>query len=1020
MYAELHCLSNFSFLRGASHPFELVRQAAALGYSALALTDECSLAGIVRAWEAAREAKLKLVTGAEFRLVDGLQLVLLAEDAEGYAALCRLITTARRRSEKGTYRIGREDFAGTQGCFALWLPGEAPQATDAAWLLSCFPERAWIAVELHRGPDDAARLAALQALSRDSGLPLLAAGDVHMHVRERRVLQDTVTAIRHGCTLDAAGERLFPNGERHLRPLAELRALYPPALLAEAAQVAARCRFDLSELRYAYPRELVPAGMSASAWLRRLTDEGAQRRWPQGVPAPVAALLEKELALIAELRYEAYFLTVEDLVRFARSRGILCQGRGSAANSAVCYALGVTEVDPARSEVLFERFVSKERAEPPDIDIDFEHQRREEVIQYVYDKYGRDRAALAATLITYRPRSAIRDVGKALGLSLDQVDALAKSLYWFEDLSAMPQRLRELGFDPDAPVFRRLLVLVTNLLGFPRHLSQHVGGFVMSEAPLSTLVPVENAAMPGRTIIQWDKDDLEALGLLKVDVLALGMLSAVRGALELVSRFRGRPFALADIPPEDPATYEMLSRGESIGVFQVESRAQMSMLPRLKPRCFYDLVIEVAIIRPGPIQGGMVHPYLRRRQGREKVEYPSEALKQVLARTLGVPLFQEQVMQIAIVAAGFSPGEADQVRRSMAAWQRRGGLEHFRERLLGGMRARGYADAFAEQIYQQVLGFGAYGFPESHSASFALLVYCSAWLKRHEPAAFCAGLLNAQPMGFYAPAQLIADARRAGVAFRPVDAQRSDWDCTLEPGAGGAPAVRLGLRMVRGLPEAEARRLLTARQTSAFISLEDLAARAGLSRRALNALADAGALTGLAGDRHRARWEALGTEKPTALLAGHAGREGTLALPLPSVGQEVTADYGALGFSLRAHPLALLRRRLQRLGALRAADLARVPNGRRVTVAGLVTHRQRPATASGVMFVSLEDETGISNLIVWPSVQDAQRQALLGSRLIVVSGELQSAEGVIHVVAERLRDCSGWLGALRTPARDFH
>ena len=1024
MYAELHCLSNFSFLRGASHPFELVQRAAALGYSALALTDECSLAGIVRAWEAARAAQLKLVTGAEFRLEDGLRLVLLAEDHDGYTRLCELITAGRRRGAKGAYRIARTDFErDVRGCLALWLPGDPSDVAEAAWVRACFPQRAWIAVELLRGPDDAARLAALQALSHETGLPLAAAGDVHMHARERRVLQDTVTAIRHRCTLAQAGERLFPNGERHLRTLDELRALYPPALLEASARIAARCRFDLAQLRYAYPRELVPPGLAASDWLRQLTFEGASRRWPGGVPARVEALLEKELALIAELKYEAYFLTVEDLVRFARGRGILCQGRGSAANSAVCYALGVTEVDPARTEVLFERFVSKERAEPPDIDIDFEHQRREEVIQYVYAKYGRERAALAATLITYRPRSAIRDAGKALGLSLDQVDALAKSLQWFDDVATLAPRLRELGFDPEAPVLRRLREVVTGLIGFPRHLSQHVGGFVMSEQPLSTLVPVENAAMPERTIIQWDKDDLEALGLLKVDVLALGMLSAIRRALALVAAFRGRPFALGDIPPEDPATYEMLGRGDSVGVFQVESRAQMSMLPRLKPRCFYDLVIEVAIIRPGPIQGGMVHPYLRRRQGREPVAYPSRALEQVLSRTLGVPLFQEQVMQIAIVAAGFSPGEADQVRRSMAAWQRRGGLEHFRERLLGGMRARGYPEAFAEQIYRQVLGFGSYGFPESHAASFALLVYASAWLKRHEPAAFCAGLLNAQPMGFYAPAQLVADARRAGVEVRAVDVLASDWDCTLEAageggtGRPGTAALRLGLRLVRGLPEEEAQRLVAARP---FASLDELVARARLSRRALNALADAGALAALAGDRHQARWAALGMEKSTPLLAGHAARETRIALPAPGVGQDVAADYGALGFSLRAHPLALLRHRLQRLGALRAAELAAVPDGRQVTVAGLVTHRQRPATASGVMFVSLEDETGISNLIVWPSVQEAQRRPLLGASLLVASGELQNAEGVVHVVARRLRDCSGWLGALRAPSRDFH
>jgi error-prone DNA polymerase len=1023
-YAELHCLSNFSFLRGASHPDELVNQAAALGYAALAITDECSLAGIVRAWQAAKKANLPLVTGAEFTLDDGPKLVLLAENHDGYSRLCRLITQARRRSEKGRYRIGRGDFARLQDCSVLWVPGAQIDAAEADWMRECFGASAAIALELHRGPDDAARLATLTELARRSGMPLVAAGDVHMHVRERRVLQDTVTAIRHRCTLEQAGRRLFPNGERCLRALPVLQRLYPAEALRATVALADRCRFQLSELRYEYPHELVPAGMGASAFLRQRTYEGARERWPGGIPADIVALLEKELKLIAELKYEHYFLTVEDLVRYARSRGILCQGRGSAANSAVCYALGVTAVDPHRIGMLFERFVSKERAEPPDIDVDFEHQRREEVIQYVYNKYGRERAAIAATVICYRPRSALRDVGKALGLSLDLVDRLAGSVEWFDHFREMPRRMREIGLDPEAPLFKRLLVLVGNLLGFPRHLSQHVGGFVMSEHPLLTLVPVENAAMPDRTIIQWDKDDLEALGLLKVDVLALGMLSAIRRALALVAEFEGRRFEITDIPPEDPATYAMLCKGESVGVFQVESRAQISMLPRLKPQCYYDLVIEVAIVRPGPIQGDMVHPYLRRRQGKESVEYPSEALRQVLQRTLGVPLFQEQVMQIAIVAAGFSPGDADQVRRSMAAWQRSGGLDHFRDRLIDGMRERGYSAEFADRIYHQILGFSSYGFPESHAASFALLVYVSAWLKRHRPAAFCAGLLNSQPMGFYAPAQLIADAKRAGVAMRSVDVRYSEWDCTLETichpeRSEGSPALRMGLRMVRGLSEEEGRRVAALRAQPAQ-SVDELAARAQLSRRSINLLADAGALAALAGHRHAARWVALGAEKSTALLAGHAGHESQIVLPAPSTGQDVVADYSALGFSLRAHPLALLRRRLGRHGVLRATDLAAVADGRRVRVAGLVTHRQRPEAAAGVMFVSLEDETGISNLVIWPQVQDEQRRALLGSRLMLVEGKLQNAEGVIHVVAQRVHDCSGWLGELRVPSRDFH
>jgi len=1021
-YAELHCLSNFSFLRGASHPHELVRQAQKLGYSALALTDECSLAGIVRAWEAAKEVGLPLVTGSEFVLQDGLKLVLLAEDHDGYSEICRLITLGRRRAEKGAYCLTRGDFSGgARGCQLLWVPGADVSDADAGWVKECFGERAHIAVELHRGGKDAERLEHLQALAQRSGLVLAAAGDVHMHARERRMLQDTLTAVHHGCTLKDAGYRLFPNGERHLRSLKVLQKIYPRALIEASANLAQRCRFTLDQLRYEYPHELVPAGHTASSWLRELTEQGMQRRWPDGAKPEVRALVEKELGLIATLRYEHFFLTVQDIVAYARSRNILCQGRGSAANSAVCYCLGVTEVDPARMNLLFERFISVERNEPPDIDVDFEHERREEVIQYVYGKYGRHRAALAATVICYRPRSAIRDVGKALGFSLEQVDRLAKSVAWWDEPEALGDRLARQGFDPDALAVQHLLILVGELVGFPRHLSQHVGGFVISDHPLSELVPTENAAMAERTVIQWDKDDLEALGLLKVDCLALGMLSAIRRTLGLIGEFRGKPMAMSDIPAEDPATYDMIGRGETTGVFQIESRAQMSMLPRLRPRNYYDLVIEVAIIRPGPIQGGMVHPYLRRRQGLEQVSYPSEALRKVLERTLGVPLFQEQVMQIAMVAAGFSAGEADQVRRSMAAWKRRGGLEHFHDRLMQGMAERGYTQEFADRIYQQVLGFGSYGFPESHAASFALLTYVSCWLKCHEPAAFLAGLLNAQPMGFYAPAQLVNDARRTGVRLQPVDVLHSDWDCTLERGADGCPDVRLGLRMIARLPEAEAQRIVELRRAGiAIADLNDLAYRTKLSRRALDALADAGALRGLAGHRHGARWAANGVQVLPGLLAGTAPREKALALPEPAEGQEIVADYRSLGLTLGRHPLALLRDRLTRDHILAAAELRTVPSGRRVKVAGIVTHRQRPETASGVVFATLEDETGTANLIIWPKVMARQLEAVLGASLMLVEGELQSEQGVIHVIARDIRDCSGWLGGLRAPSRDFH
>ena len=810
-FAELHCLSNFSFLRGASHAEELVVRAEKLGYGALAITDECSLAGVVRAHEAAKEHGLHLIIGTQLRLVDGPKLVLLATDRIGYGNLSALITQGRRSAEKGEYRLARADLDdGVPGCLALLVPTTDKAASaDAAWLRERFAERAWIAVELHHGARDAERLAQLQTLSRVSGLPLVATNDVHMHVRGRRALQDVLTAVRVGVSVAQAGHALFPNGERHLRPIAKLARLYPPELLAESMAIAQRCTFSLDELRYEYPEEVVAPCETPVSWLRKLVEDGLRWRFGAGsTPPSVRTLIERELALIAELRYEAYFLTVYDIVRHARSQGILCQGRGSAANSAVCYALGITEVDPARSTLLFERFISRERNEPPDIDVDFEHERREEVIQYIYEKYGRHRAALAATVICYRTKSAFRDVGKALGLDLAQVDRIAKNLTLRDLGGGVPERLRESGFDPEAPTMRRLLALTQQLIGFPRHLSQHVGGFVISRGPLDRLVPIENASMADRSVIQWDKDDLDALGLLKIDVLALGMLSAIRRALDLLSAWHRKPLAMQDIPAEDPAVYAMLQRADTVGVFQIESRAQMSMLPRLKPEKFYDLVIEVAIVRPGPIQGGMVHPYLRRRQKLEEVTYPSKAVKAVLERTLGVPIFQEQVMQLAVVAAGFTPGEADGLRRSMAAWKRKGGLEHYERKLIDGMCERGYTEQFAQQIFQQIRGFGEYGFPESHAASFALLVYVSAWLKHHHPAAFCAALLNSQPMGFYSPSQLVQDAQRHGVEVRPVDVLVSGWDCAfwkevraeICPHPQPSPACRRGreCRTLRG------------------------------------------------------------------------------------------------------------------------------------------------------------------------------------------------------------------------------
>jgi error-prone DNA polymerase len=1029
-YAELHCLSNFTFLRGASHPHELVERADALGYSALALTDECSVAGVVRAHMAVKNRSLKLIVGAEFRLVCGLKLAALAIDRAGYGRLCRLITRARRAAAKGQYTLTRADFetAAPEGCFILWLPGPRIEAEEARWLAERFPGKLRIAVELLRGGEDGARLARLSSLGAELGVPLLASGDVHMHVRARRRLQDALTAIRLNVPITEVGSRLYPNGERYLREPERLARLYPPALLEAAAELADGCHFSLDELRYEYPREIVPPGETPAGYLRRLTYEGAGRRWPGGIPGTERNAIEHELALISELSYEPYFLTVYDVVAYARSRGILCQGRGSAANSRVCYCLGVTSVDPQRgAALLFERFISRERNEPPDIDVDFEHERREEVLQYVYRKYGRERAALAATVIMYRPRSALRDLGKVFGLTPDECGRLAGVMQWWDGSTSMPERVRAAGLDVDSALLGRLLPLAAELTafpGFPRHLSQHVGGFVIAQGLLEELVPVENAAMPERTVVQWDKDDLNDLGLLKVDLLALGMLTALKRAFALVNDYHGTHHALGELPAEDPRVYDMICRADTIGVFQIESRAQMAMLPRLKPRNYYDLVIEVAIVRPGPIQGDMVHPYLRRRCGIEPIEYPGEEVRAVLHRTLGVPLFQEQVMQIAIVAADFTPGEADALRRAMGAWKRTGGLDAFRERLLTGMRHKGYPDEFAERIYRQMEGFGDYGFPEAHALSFALLVYDSAWLKCYEPAAFTCALLNSQPMGFYAPAQLVRDARAHGVEVRPVDACVSLWDSTLERRDDGEPALRLGLRLVKSLSQAGAERLIAARALRPCASVPELAARAGLDRGDLEALAAAGAFASLSGNRHLAFWEVAGTERPLPLAPATAQSadfaEGRPLLEKPGEGEEIVADYASVGLTLGRHPLALLRERLRADSLMTATELGSVANGTAVRTAGIVLMRQRPATASGVTFVTLEDESGQVNIIVWERVGSAQRRALIESRLLEVHGELQHQDGVMHVIARRLIDRSALLGQLTTRSRDFH
>jgi error-prone DNA polymerase len=1021
-YAELHCLSNFTFLRGASHPEELVETAEKLGYAAIAITDECSVSGIVRAHVTAKECSLKkLITGAEFRIESGLKFVVLVRNRSGYAQLCTVITNGRRAAEKGSYKLNADDFSdGLPDCYVLWVPGDRLLlGTEDTWILDAFRGRLWIAVELLADGLERQRLSRLRHLGQALDLPLVASGDVHMHCRERRALQDTVTSIREGLTLDRAGYALYPNGERYLRSCAVVSDIYPPELLAETLTIANGCQFSLDELCYEYPDEIVPTGETPASYLRKITTAGMDKRWPGGVPQKVIKLVEHELDLIRDLAYEPFFLTVYDIVTFARSQNILCQGRGSAANSAVCFCLGITEVDPERMATLVERFISKERNEPPDIDVDFEHERREEVIQYIYRKYGRDRAALAATVVTYRPRSALRDVGKALGLSGLQVDKLARSMQWWDGREVDDSRVLEAGLDPDSPVIKRMLYLVRQLMGFPRHLSQHVGGFVISNGPLAELVPVENATMADRTVIQWEKNDLEDLGLLKVDVLGLGMLTAIRRSFDLIREFDGREYTLATVPAEDPLVYDMICDGDTMGVFQIESRAQMAMLPRLKPRCYYDLVIEVAIIRPGPIQGDMVHPYLRRRNGEEAVEYPSEAVKAVLQRTLGVPIFQEQVMQLAVVAAGFTPGEADHLRRAMAAWKRRGGLGPFEEKLIHGMRERGYEEDFARQIFKQILGFGEYGFPESHSASFALLVYVSCWLKCHEPAVFTCALLNSQPMGFYSASQLTQDARRHGVEVRPVDVNQSLWDSSLEKGRDGRPALRLGLRQIKGLSEVAGEAIVLRRQESEYLSIQQLLERASLHRRELSALAAGGALKTLAGHRHKVRWNVAGVEEPTPLFSSMDRYEAMPMLRRPTEGQDIVADYQGLGLTLGRHPLALLRTRLDGYRYVAADRMKKMSSGQRISIAGLVITKQRPGTASGVTFITLEDETGCSNLIVWKKIADEQRDVLLNARLMGVRGELQKEGKVVHVIVHRMLDHSDLLGELAVKSRNF-
>ncbi|MFY2992021.1 error-prone DNA polymerase [Achromobacter xylosoxidans] len=1055
-YAELQCQSNFSFLQGASHPEELTARAAELGYAALAITDECSLAGVVRAHVEAKTQKLPLIIGATFRLRAGpeaapLDLTLLAQTREGYGNLSELITLARTRAPKGEYRLAPEDFTAPPPgyehlrhlpeCLAILSPvyGDDPDrmAQQARWLAATFPRRAWVGLTLlYRSRDDLHR-AAVDRAARAAELPVVALGQVQMHVRSRKPLHDTLTGIRTHQCVSQCGYALAGNAEQHLRTRMRLANLYPPEALAQTLVVARRCAFSLDELRYEYPDEIIPRGHTPATYLRQETLAGAARRFPGGTPDYVSEQIEKELALIADLQYEAYFLTVYDIVQYARDHGILCQGRGSAANSAVCYCLGITEVDPRRGNNLFERFISKERNEPPDIDVDFEHQRREEVIQYIYRKYGRQRAALTAVVISYRPRSVLRDTGRALGVDPGVIDAVARAHQWWDSKQEMLRTLGACGLDPESQVARQWAALAQTLMGFPRHLSQHPGGFVISRGKLSRLVPIENAAMADRSVVQWDKDDLDALKLLKVDVLALGMLSALRRTLELAGQRRGQPLRLQDIPEGDAPTYDMICEADTIGVFQIESRAQMTMLPRLRPREYYDLVVQVAIVRPGPIQGGMVHPYLRRRQGKEKESYPSKKVRGVLSRTMGVPIFQEQVMQIAVVAAGFSPGDADQLRRSMAAWRRKGGVDKYRVKLVGGLLAHGYTLDFAQALFRQIEGFGEYGFPESHAASFALLAYASSWLKRHEPEAFLAALLNSQPMGFYAPAQLVQDARRHGVRVLPVDVTVSGWDAALEPAPADAPprrphphapspdeirpAVRLGLSLIQGLHQDSARRIEAARAEAPFTSTGDLARRAALTRHDLNALAAGDALRTLAGHRRQASWEAAASVHSRDLLRDAAIHETEMPqLTAPTENQTVAADYRSVGLTLRRHPVELLRPQLAARNFQPASVLNGYPDKRVARACGIVTVRQRPQTSKGVIFVTLEDETGPVNVVVRPELIERQRRELLGATLLGVYGSWQSVDGVRHLIAQRLVDLSELLGGLSTPSRNFH
>lgn len=1023
-YAELFCQSNFSFLQGASHPQEMLLQADFLGYQALAITDECSVAGVVRAYTARKEHDLsiKLLIGSLFKLSPNLQLILLCPTRQAYAELCRIITNARRRSPKGEYQLLEWDLLSVRHCLAIWLPSGDKESDVhwGNWLKKIYQTRLWLGCQRHLHANEADYLAHCAWLSQHYQLPITACGGVLMHAVERLPLQHVLTAIKEGSEVSKLGRKLLPNGERCLRPRHKLAKLFEPQWLAESVKIAQRCTFELSELQYEYPAELVPEHKTPTDYLRELVLSGIAKRFPEGASFAIRKTIIKELRLIAELRYEYFFLTIYDIVKFARQQGILHQGRGSAANSIVCYCLQITAADPRKINVLFERFISRERNEAPDIDVDFEHERREEVIQYIYQKYGRERTAIAATVITYRFKSALREVGKALGIHSTQLDFFIKNVNRRDSGLNWQAQITELGLDPDSELSQHFISLVTEIMGFPRHLSQHVGGFIISAGPLYQLVPVENAAMPDRSVIQWDKDDLESLGLLKVDVLALGMLSAIRKCFDLIKLHYQQELSIAQLTrmPEDQDVYKMIQQADTVGVFQIESRAQMSMLPRLRPKDYYDLVIQIAIVRPGPIQGDMVHPFLRRRDGKEAVDYPSEAVKSVLERTMGVPIFQEQVIKIAMVAAGFSGGEADQLRRAMASWKKTGELLKFQHKLISGMLARGYSQEYAERIFQQICGFGEYGFPESHSASFAVLAYVSAWLKHHYPAAFCCALLNSWPMGFYSPAQLIQDVKRHGVEVLPICINHSLYDHSLEL-RQGQWAIRLGMRLVKGLRREAAETLLSLKRDEGFTHINQIK-QSAISRDSFAALASANVLQTLSGDRYAARWELMDRESELPLFSAMPMEKAWQNLP-PSEMDNLVEDYASTGLTLHKHPIRLLVEAGLLDHYTPANQLFSKPHKSVVTVVGLVIGRQSPGTAAGVTFITLEDDTGNSNVIVWLATARAQKKAYLKAKILRVSGILERGDGdVTHIIAGRLEDLSPLLEQLSNKSRDFH